>query len=76
MLMGSRGDFLGRDAGDVNCSFNVLNEQAALVTATAWGSQLAVQDAGDTRIAAFIRADAQSPKAPKPGAPCTGGTNN
>ncbi|QDG87096.1 DUF3105 domain-containing protein [Pseudarthrobacter sp. NIBRBAC000502770] len=50
-------------------------DQSAPVIATAWGTQLAVPDAGDPRIPAFIGAYAQSPKAPEPGAPCTGGTN-
>jgi hypothetical protein len=50
-------------------------DQSAPVAATAWGTQLAVQDAGDSRIPAFIRAYARSPKAPEPGAACTGGTN-
>lgn len=50
-------------------------DQSAPVTATAWGTQVAVQDAGDPRIPAFIGAYAQSPKAPEPGAACTGGTN-
>ncbi|MDN4643957.1 DUF3105 domain-containing protein [Arthrobacter sp. PsM3] len=50
-------------------------DQRAPVTATAWGTQVAVQDAGDPRIPAFIGAYAQSPKAPEPGAACTGGTN-
>ncbi|MGG5173257.1 DUF3105 domain-containing protein [Pseudarthrobacter sp. J1738] len=49
--------------------------QTSPITATAWGAQLAVQDAGDPRIPAFIGAYAQSPKAPEPGAPCTGGTD-
>ncbi|WP_346960491.1 DUF3105 domain-containing protein [uncultured Arthrobacter sp.] len=48
--------------------------QTTPITATAWGTQLAVQDAADPRIPAFIGAYAQSPKAPEPGAPCTGGT--
>jgi hypothetical protein len=50
-------------------------DQSGPVTATAWGAQLTVQDAGDPRIPAFIGAYAQSPKAPEPGAACTGGTN-
>ena len=50
-------------------------EQKAPVTATAWGAQLAVQEASDSRVTAFIAAYAQSPKAPEPGAPCTGGAN-
>lgn len=52
------------------------NDQSAPVTATAWGTRLDLQDAGDPRIAAFIGAYAQSPKAPEPGAACTGGTNS
>ncbi|MET3172755.1 UNVERIFIED_ORG: hypothetical protein ABIB52_000583 [Arthrobacter sp. UYCu721] len=50
-------------------------DQTGPVTATAWGTQLTVQDPGDQRLAAFIGAYAQSPKAPEPGAACTGGTN-
>ncbi|WP_427007726.1 DUF3105 domain-containing protein [Pseudarthrobacter sp. H2] len=50
-------------------------EQSAPVTATAWGTQLTLQNADDSRIPAFIRVYAQSPNAPEPGAPCAGGTN-
>ncbi|WP_426939332.1 DUF3105 domain-containing protein [Pseudarthrobacter sp. S3] len=45
------------------------------ITATAWGAQLTVTDAADPRIATFMRAYAQSPNAPEPGALCTGGVN-
>ena len=50
-------------------------DQTTPVTATAWGTQLTVPEAGDPRIGAFIRAYAQSPNAPEPGAACTGGSN-
>ena len=50
-------------------------DQSAPVTATAWGTQLALPNANDTRIPAFIRAYAQSPNAPEPGASCAGGVN-
>ncbi|MDQ0867365.1 DUF3105 domain-containing protein [Arthrobacter globiformis] len=50
-------------------------DQKAPVTATAWGTQLTLQTADDTRIPTFINAYAQSPKAPEPGAPCTGGVD-
>ncbi|AOY74164.1 DUF3105 domain-containing protein (plasmid) [Arthrobacter sp. TES] len=49
--------------------------QSEPVTATAWGAQLAVQNAGDSRIPTFVSAYAQSTKAPEPGASCTGGSN-
>lgn len=49
--------------------------QTTPITATAWGTQLTLQNADDPRIPAFVRAYAQSPDAPEPGAPCTGGTN-
>jgi hypothetical protein len=49
--------------------------QSEPVTATAWGTQLGVTEAADPRIPAFISAYAQSPKAPEPGAACTGGSN-
>ncbi|MCW3767225.1 MULTISPECIES: DUF3105 domain-containing protein [Paenarthrobacter] len=50
-------------------------DQSSPVTATAWGAQLATQSATDSRILTFINAYAQSPKAPEPGAACTGGNN-
>ncbi|MFY9633294.1 MAG: DUF3105 domain-containing protein [Cellulosimicrobium cellulans] len=50
-------------------------DQSAPVTATAWGTQLTLPEANDSRIPAFIRVYAQSPNAPEPGAPCTGGAN-
>ena len=50
-------------------------DQTTPVTATAWGTQLTVPEAGDPRVGAFIRAYAQSPNAPEPGAACTGGSN-
>ncbi|MFX1821295.1 DUF3105 domain-containing protein [Pseudarthrobacter sp. CC4] len=49
--------------------------QKAPVMATAWGTQLALTGTDDARIPVFIRAYAQSPNAPEPGAACTGGTN-
>jgi hypothetical protein len=44
------------------------------IAASAWGKQLTVTDASDSRLATFIRDYAQSPQAPEPGAPCTNGT--
>lgn len=52
-----------------------VQDQTDPVTATAWGTQLPLQDAGDSRITAFINAYSQSPQAPEPGAACSGGTN-
>jgi hypothetical protein len=43
------------------------------IVASAWGKQLTVTDAGDSRLNTFIRDYAQSPDAPEPGAPCTNG---
>ena len=45
----------------------------APVVASAWGQQLRVRQPTDPRLEVFVRAFAQSPKAPEPGAPCTGG---
>ncbi len=47
----------------------------APITTTAWETQLTLQNADDSRIRAFVNAYAQSPKAPEPGAPCTGGAD-
>lgn len=46
------------------------------VTASAWGKQLTVPNPDDPRLGKFIRDNAQSPKAPEPGAPCTNGVGN
>lgn len=44
------------------------------VVATAWGRQLALDQATDPRLEAFVRAFMVGPTTPEPGAPCTGGT--
>lgn len=46
----------------------------APVVASAWGVQLKVQSASDSRIAEFIQKYEQGPQTPEPGAPCSGGT--
>ncbi|WP_068397959.1 DUF3105 domain-containing protein [Kribbia dieselivorans] len=48
--------------------------QDSPIKATAWGKQLSVDSADDTRIADFIRTYRQGPQTPEPGAACTGGT--
>lgn len=48
-------------------------DQAAPVMATAWGTQLSMQDAGDSRLPAFVKAYANGPQTPEPGASCVGG---
>lgn len=45
------------------------------IMATAWGRQLGVESASDTRIEQFIRDWRQGPQTPEPGAACTGGTS-
>jgi hypothetical protein len=47
----------------------------APVVATAWGEQLALEQADDERLAAFVTAYANGPQTPEPGAPCTGGVS-
>jgi hypothetical protein len=49
--------------------------QAAPVDATAWGTQLALDTAGDPRLPAFVAKYTKGPQAPEPGASCTGGVN-
>ena len=44
------------------------------VVASAWGHQLQLDSVDDPRLDAFIREYRLSPKAPEPGAACTGGT--
>lgn len=43
------------------------------ITLSAWGSQLALEDAGDERIAPFLSQFVQGEQSPEPGAACTGG---
>lgn len=47
--------------------------QDAPLKATAWGTQVSLDGAGDKRLAPFIAAYAQGPQTPEPGAPCSGG---
>lgn len=49
--------------------------QESAVTATAWGTQLAVDDAEDPRLETFLAKYVQGPQTPEAGAPCTGGVD-
>ena len=48
---------------------------SAPVVASAWGKQLTLTGADDTRLAPFLKAYTQGPQSPEPGASCTGGTD-
>lgn len=50
-------------------------DQQESVTASAWGTQLTVPNADDSRLPVFIKAYAMGPQTPEPGAACSGGTN-
>lgn len=43
---------------------------ASPIVISAWGKQLSVDDASDSRIAVFLKAFTQGPDTPEPGAPC------
>jgi Protein of unknown function (DUF3105) len=45
----------------------------APVVASAWGKQIRLTGAGDSRLEAFINKYRASPQAPEPGSPCDGG---
>jgi hypothetical protein len=45
------------------------------IVASAWGKQLALDDANSPDLERFIRAYRQGPQTPEPGATCTGGTS-
>ncbi|MEV2275810.1 DUF3105 domain-containing protein [Nocardiopsis sp. NPDC049922] len=47
----------------------------APVVASAWGAQILLDGPDDPRLAAFVRQYEQSPDAPEPGAPCSGGVS-
>lgn len=48
-------------------------EQDALLVATAWGNQLTLSDAADTRLEQFVNEFTSSPTGPEPGGRCDGG---
>ncbi len=57
-------------------SFRLLTPYPDLpspIVISAWGYQLQLEQADDPRLASFIENYEQSPRAPEPGAPCTGG---
>lgn len=45
------------------------------IVLSAWGNQLGVENAQDPRIPTFVKAYAQGPQTPEPGAACSGGVN-
>ena len=61
---------LGDEAYTVVSPFSDLDSP---IVVTSWGKQLAVESADDPSIAAFLDEYRESPDAPEPGAPCTGG---
>lgn len=46
------------------------------VVASAWGVQLRLDSAGDSRLPSFIQQYANGPQSPEPGASCRGGLGN
>lgn len=45
------------------------------VVASAWGSQLRLEDPADPALAGYLREYVQGPATPEPGAPCSGGVS-
>lgn len=59
-------------------SYTILSPYPNLpspVVASAWGVQLKLDNANDSRLASFISKYAQGPQTPEPGASCSGGTS-
>jgi hypothetical protein len=50
-----------------------VNDQHGTITLSAWGHQLRVSTAHDSRIEEFISTYVQGPQTPEPGAACTNG---
>ncbi|MFB7558251.1 DUF3105 domain-containing protein [Streptomyces brevispora] len=50
-----------------------VEDQAAPLMLSAWGKQLTVKSAADTRVAQFFTKYVQGPQTPEPGAACSGG---
>jgi hypothetical protein len=50
-------------------------DQSSPVVASAWGTQLSVDSASDSRLETFLSKYIQGEQTPEPGAPCTGGVD-
>ncbi|WP_041293780.1 DUF3105 domain-containing protein [Kineococcus radiotolerans] len=50
-----------------------VQELPSPIAVSAWGAQISLDDAGDPRLATFVRKYQQGPQTPEPGAPCSGG---
>lgn len=64
--------------GEVPSTFSVLSpwpDLDAPVVISAWGAQVKLDGVNDPRLAQFVTKYWQSPAAPEPGAPCTGGVD-
>jgi hypothetical protein len=48
-------------------------DQPSAVVASAWGKQLRLDSAADSRLEQFVSAFQRGPHAPEPDAPCRGG---
>lgn len=62
---------LAAQVGDVD--YRMMSPYAGLtspIVLTAWSTQLAVDDAADPRVAAFLALYTNGPQTPEPGAPC------
>ena len=58
--------------GDPSLLMSPLPDQESPIVLTAWGRQLAVETAGDSRVDEFINAYSSGRTAPEPGAACAG----
>ncbi|MDT9688092.1 DUF3105 domain-containing protein [Streptomyces sp. P9(2023)] len=50
-----------------------IDDQSGAITLSAWGKQVSVDSASDSRVDAFLTRYAQGPQTPEPGATCAGG---
>ncbi len=70
------GDQLAKLRAELPSTYLVLSPYAGLpspVVASAWGAQIQLTGVDDARLKDFLTTYWQSPNAPEPGAPCTGG---
>lgn len=73
-----RGDALDALRDRIPDTYAVLSPYPGLdapVVASAWGAQLKLKGVDDKRLDGFMQKYWQSPDAPEPGAPCTGGVD-
>lgn len=72
---GDAAEDLRRELPETYVVLSPLEGTPSPIMVSAWGAQVGIESADDSRLDLFIKKYWQSPQAPEPGAACTGGTD-